>query len=1539
MPSNRPTKGWLSALRSVSQNRKSRRRHRVRHGAVEQLEERTLLAGISIQLMDLGLSSSVGTPHTLSAVSDESSGHSAATYEWTLLKDNQPYPFTNTDDQLEFVPYEHGVYLATVDHIVNDQVSESANTTIQIPLITPDGTARVLLDAVRFQGNESLSAQKQTIYLGDDFIPVDTNEYYQLSGSARSGDGLGGGYSATNSQYFGFASYDADQKLIQPLHVSKIGPAVDTWLMKPLNPGDEYVYLNDITGWYDGSGAAWSRSLALFDYTDGTGVTHADYTYTRNVSVGAWDPGGIDRTLNRIRLSNVWAGESVSAGTAARNATSGNTFNYVALEDHRVPDSWSNYAAIFGGNIGFGKSDFRPGTSYIKPVVLANYLDGSSNEIHWSNLTVTPARASETFGNDQSIQPSAERALHLGDHLIRVSPDDRLRLSGWARSGDETGDLFEAANRQYFGFASYDSDQLPIAPLHVSKIQPAVDTRLARPLSPGDRYLYLEDVDGWYDESGASHARSFAWFGYMNSSGQVYKDYTYTRNVLQGAWNPGAIDHELNRIELATPWQGSLVLAGTAARNATSGHSFNYSALNFQSVPDEWTQYSADIGGTVGGRPTDFRPGTAFIKPVVLANYQSTTGNVIEWTNLSVVRQPTPQTFSDSAMLTTNNQSIQYADEFTPINLNEQYELTGWAQSGSGGGSYAAENRQYFGFASFDADRFQISAYHVSKIAPAVDTRLARPLNPGDTHVYLDDVSGWYNLAAPSYARSLALFGYTDGRGHTYEDYTYTRNVTLGAWEAGAIDAEQNRIELRAPWSGPTIAQGTAARNATSGSSFKYVIANHSVPTDSQRYSTIIGKQAQPEHRFSPGTAYIKPVILTNYHSGGINDITWKEITVRPLGQQGTALPGTIDLYYPNLSSTPDSATYEWTQIAGMPVNIVDHNSSVAHFDVPDILTLQTLTFRVDVQQGATTETQTVVVTVRPPTSDTMRVEGLWTDSRLEQLPTSRLGPFVRTTSGELLTIDEHASYISHDEGQTWSDPRPLFPNQTGIQVSQERVLLSTTEGVVVAAFTNLAERQWTWDDELGDAPGATLPTYVMRSLDGGQTWQDIQKLHDDWSGAVRDIIETQDGRIVFTAMKLQHDPGRHTVLTYSSDDNGLTWTASNLIDLGGAGHHGGVSEATVTERTDGSLWLLIRTNRGEFWSAESIDGGTTWQNVGPSGIPSASSPGLLKRLQSGRLVLIWNRPLPEGKAEWPLVGGDNLWSATPVSNHREELSIAFSDDEGSTWSKPIVIAHRHDTAGEESARHLAYPNLFEPRPGHLWLTTMQGGLRVELKESDFGAETATVVAFGDSTTATRGNLNIYANRLETDFEARNIDAHVVNAGVPGNHTQDARLRFEQDVLAYRPDVSIIQFGINDAAIDVWKTPPATTPRVDLKQYEENLEHFVTVLKAQGSQIILMTPNPLRWVPQMLELYGQAPYQPLDEDGLNVILTDYAETLRNVAQRHNVPLVDVYQAFEDYGDQAGQSVNDLLLDGLHPNDAGHQLIGQLLNAELQDLLK
>jgi len=204
-----------------------------------------------------------------------------------------------------------------------------------------------------------------------------------------------------------------------------------------------------------------------------------------------------------------------------------------------------------------------------------------------------------------------------------------------------------------------------------------------------------------------------------------------------------------------------------------------------------------------------------------------------------------------------------------------------------------------------------------------------------------------------------------------------------------------------------------------------------------------------------------------------------------------------------------------------------------------------------------------------------------------------------------------------------------------------------------------------------------------------------------------------------------------------------------------------------------------------------------------------------------------------------------------------------------------------------------------------------------------------TIVALGSSTTAKRSGVrSVYVDRLQEELPKRGIPVKMINSGVGGDTTDRARKRFDKDVLAHNPDLVIIQLGINDSAFDVWKDPAATKPRVPMDRYEENLRTFVRTLKERGAEVILMTPNSLRWTPKLKELYGKPPYKADDVKGFAVTVKPYAEVVRKVAREEGAELVDVFKAFESYCD--GKRVDRLLLDGMHPNDQGHHIVADLL---------
>ena len=220
------------------------------------------------------------------------------------------------------------------------------------------------------------------------------------------------------------------------------------------------------------------------------------------------------------------------------------------------------------------------------------------------------------------------------------------------------------------------------------------------------------------------------------------------------------------------------------------------------------------------------------------------------------------------------------------------------------------------------------------------------------------------------------------------------------------------------------------------------------------------------------------------------------------------------------------------------------------------------------------------------------------------------------------------------------------------------------------------------------------------------------------------------------------------------------------------------------------------------------------------------------------------------------------------------------------------------------------------------------------------------IVAFGDSTTAVDDwsglRIPTYPDLLPGALVAYGVAARVVNAGICDTTTRDARERLDRDVRAHAPDLVVVQFGINDSWIDAGEG--RREPRLSRDEYRDNLLRIVRTLEGDGARVVLMTPNPMRRVAGgYIEVFRGHPGL-LDteaERGIDALLDVYGQEVRDLARSEAIPLVDVHAAFEEYGDEAGQSVHDLLMgdDGIHPNAAGQRLVCRVLAPAIARLVR
>lgn len=222
----------------------------------------------------------------------------------------------------------------------------------------------------------------------------------------------------------------------------------------------------------------------------------------------------------------------------------------------------------------------------------------------------------------------------------------------------------------------------------------------------------------------------------------------------------------------------------------------------------------------------------------------------------------------------------------------------------------------------------------------------------------------------------------------------------------------------------------------------------------------------------------------------------------------------------------------------------------------------------------------------------------------------------------------------------------------------------------------------------------------------------------------------------------------------------------------------------------------------------------------------------------------------------------------------------------------------------------------------------------LKIDEAKSKARRITIVAFGDSITAPRQNINkVFAQRLPDLLAANNIQANVINSGIGGSHSghlsdngflsiRHGLDRFEDDVIKRNPDLVLIGFGTNDAYID--SNIAQGDSRISLALYKENLSYMINSLQKRAIKIILITPNPL----------GN-----MRPDFQNNRLFEYVKVLRVLSKKYRTGLVDNYQSFMDFQQSTSNSIDTLMSDSVHPNDRGHEIIAANILVQILNLTK
>ena len=219
-------------------------------------------------------------------------------------------------------------------------------------------------------------------------------------------------------------------------------------------------------------------------------------------------------------------------------------------------------------------------------------------------------------------------------------------------------------------------------------------------------------------------------------------------------------------------------------------------------------------------------------------------------------------------------------------------------------------------------------------------TTLKQQLKPGDTKIYVDDLSQW-NANSGHYYNYVAIFGYTDGTGQTYPDGTYTQNMGRFGSSTNAktnLDKTNNIITLFSAYTGPTMPVGTKVCASTEGSTYFYPwggvnLAN--IQDWTYKESTVSGNHNRLKY-----SKYVRFWTYSNNRMAGIKivDLTNKEMdSTTEYDTSGYCNNGTRVGTFNWTSNTPKYAvsqifngTDNAIQTPSLPSMITDKNYTIA---------------------------------------------------------------------------------------------------------------------------------------------------------------------------------------------------------------------------------------------------------------------------------------------------------------------------------------------------------------------------------------------------------------------------------------------------------------------------------------------------------------------------------------------------------------------------------------------------------------------------------
>ncbi|MES2738206.1 MAG: sialate O-acetylesterase [Verrucomicrobiota bacterium] len=323
----------------------------------------------------------------------------------------------------------------------------------------------------------------------------------------------------------------------------------------------------------------------------------------------------------------------------------------------------------------------------------------------------------------------------------------------------------------------------------------------------------------------------------------------------------------------------------------------------------------------------------------------------------------------------------------------------------------------------------------------------------------------------------------------------------------------------------------------------------------------------------------------------------------------------------------------------------------------------------------------TVILAPGPDYSETARVwQGI---PGIERAPKGRLwSTWYSGDEGEGAIGNYALVATSGDEGKHWSKPI-VIEGPKGTKIG-DPIPWVDPKGRLWVFYNQLTEKTSTSPTLRGtcaircDDPDKAAPTWSKPFLvakDGILFGKPIVRASGGWLAPF---------------FLMGNQAGRPETCTLLSSNEGESWE-----------WHGGTSipetlrnfsEATLAQRKDGSIWMVIRTSQG-LYESTSKDEGKTWSEaIAMPQFEGPSTRACMMKLASGAFLLIYHDAQKLKTGAYP----------------RTRLMAWLSEDEGRTWPHKLMVDQRSS---------VSYPDAIQAPDGRIYITYDHGRYNAGEKE------------------------------------------------------------------------------------------------------------------------------------------------------------------------------------------------------------------------------